>query len=261
MAVKSFRRRIAQLLWWVSLALIITGLVLWLSPGMAFMPPGILVGSGIVVLGLNLLIGGELIVGAAPRGFTARGQVVRGMLHVKAGLADLAISAGANDRIAAVRYGPMGKPGFSVEGGTAYLYLKNAFLRPNISRWQAGLATNVLWDVNARSSLGNLRLDLRSLRLEQVTAHTTLGQMLVACPARGYVRMALSTGVGEISVTIPPDVGAQVVLDRGALTTLEIKNKRLLIDDQHRYATPDYETAAAQVELHIRSAAGDIILK
>ncbi len=252
-------RSVEQILWWAALALIAAGLALaFMPPGP--IPPGVVFGAGLIALGLNMLLGGDVIAGPEPRAFTARGQVVRGRLEVAAGLSDLSVDDGGSDRIAAIRFGPFGQPAFTAEGGMAHLGLKNPPLRPNIARWEARLADNVLWDIDARSSLGELRLDLSRLRLETVRARTILGRIHVACPQRGYARIDLKTAAGAIEVSVPPEVGATIRVRHGALGTVTVSNKRLLAPAPLHYVTPDYETAAAQVEIDVQAAAGEVIL-
>ncbi len=260
MKANPLRRRLSQGLWWIGLALIAAGLLgLFASVHMP-VPIPVLIGAGVTALGLNILLSGDLVVGSEPRVFTARGQVVRGELLARAALSDLVVSSGPNDRVASVRYGPIGRPDFHAESGVAHLRLRGGLLRPNIARWQADLASNVLWDIDARSSLGDLVLNLRDLRLERVTARTLAGRLAVNCPTRGYVQMRLKTGIGIVEVRIPPEVGVQVAIRRGELATVTIKNERLLALSQRRYTTHDFETAATQIEIVIESAAGDILL-
>ena len=259
MQTNPLHRRIGQFLWWIALVLVVAGIVLLAAPVSIGLSPVILIGAGLVLLGVNTLLGGELIAGSGPRTFAARGQVVRGLLDVRAGWADLTIDGGPNDRVATVQYGPLGKPGFQVHDGVARLRLTNAFLRPNVTLWRTDLASNVLWDVIARSSLGNLRLNLGGLRLERVEAYTWAGRLSLTCPDRGYVEMQLTTGIGEIEVTVPSSAGAEIVVESGMLGTVTSRNDRLIALG-HRYVTPDYEDAPSQVSIRIKARSGDVYL-
>lgn len=254
----SLARRIAWILWWSALALVAAGAVLLAAVDRAAAGTA-LIGGGLAALGLNLLLGGELIAGPAPRTFNARGQVVRGELVARCGLCDLAVGEGPSDRVAAVQFGPLGKPDFQVDSDTARLLLRNG-LRPNIARWKADLASNVLWDIDARSGCGDLALDLGGLRLERVSAHTALGRLRVICPPRGYVQLELGTTIGVIEVLIPPETAARVTLHTGALASVTIKNERLLAEGQSRYTTAEFEQAASQSEIAIRCTAGDVLI-
>ncbi len=258
MPPSGIRRRVAQVLWWVSLLILASGLAL---PPLGIPAPlGLLIGTGMVTLGLSALLAGEIVAGPEPRSYTVRGQVVRGRLDGRVGMCDLEVSACPNDRVASLRFGPFGKPGFEIVEGVAYLRLRNGLFRPNLTRWQSDLAGNVLWDIDVRSSLGEVALDLSNLRLERVNASTALGRLSVRCPRRGYVQMRLRSLLGTIELIIPPQVGARVTLRRGQLAHVTLNNERLLAIGGGRYSTPDFDTAPAQVEIRIESSAGDIFL-
>jgi hypothetical protein len=249
-------RRAAQVLWWSGLALLAAGLALLLLR--VRFPIGILFGLGSIAVGANALLGGEIITGPEPRSFTARGPVVRGQVEVKAGLSSFTLGTCGSDRIATMRYGPFGEPNFDVREGIAYLQFTNSWRYPNFTRWQADLANNVLWAVEARCGLGDLELDLGDLRIDHLYARTTLGHLTVLCPHRGYAEMHLQTGLGQIEVHIPPEVGARLTVKRGPLSTLAIQNDRLLMLDREHYATSDFDTAPAQVEVYAETSAGDL---
>jgi len=255
-------RTIARLFFWVSMLLLIGSVVVLITkPGFQ---PGLLFGGALIALALNILLAGDVAIGGALNTFTARGNVVRAVVNVKAGLCDLSVGSCPNDRVAMMRYGPMGKPTFNVKDGIGYMRLDQSVMRPNVSHWQTGLAGNVLWDVNVRSWLGDINLNFIDLRLEKVRARTSLGRMQVACPERGYVQMHLHTGLGQVEVVLPPtnEVGVRFLIKRGALSTLTVNTEvgRLLDIGNNRYITPGFDEAAAQVDIEIISPIGDVIL-
>ncbi len=258
MESSGLRRTLAQLFTWVGIFLGIAALATWLS-SLRVLPPGFWAGGALAALGLGTLLGGDVIAGPEPRPFTARGQVVRGELVARAGPNDLSVGSCGTDRVAAVRHGPYGKPGFIVEDGVAYLRLGMGF-PPNITRWEANLARNVLWNLDVRAGLGDLAFDLSRLRVERLVARSRAGRIEITCPARGYTQMFLRTWIGEIEVHIPDHVGARLHIRKGELATLRNENPRLLALDARRYSTPDFDTATTQVEIRIDTAAGDIIL-
>jgi hypothetical protein len=253
------RHVVARFLFWIALIAGIAGIGMTFA-GAQLVPSAVLIGVPLAVLGLSILLGGEIIAGGAPRTYAVRGQVVRGDLIARTGPADLAVGSGGIDRVASMRHGPLGKPKFTVEDGVANLRMTNTLL-PNIAEWEAKLAGNVLWDIDARSGLGTLSLDLTNLRIERVVAHSSLGRVEIKCPSRGFAQLFLSAGVGEIDLTIPVHVGARVMITHGALSDVEILNERLQAIDAKRYATPDFESASAQVEIKIEPGAGDVIIR
>lgn len=252
------RRTVAQIVWWISVLALVGGLATTFA-GMRVVSVGLWAGVGVAGLGLNALLGGELIAGPLARPFTVRGQVVRGEAVIRAGLCDVAVGSCSNDRIASVQHGPLGKPKFAVEDGVAALRLTNPLL-PNVAQWQANLARNVLWDLDVRSGLGDQALDLSALRVERVVARSGMGRIEITCPARGVTQMFLRTGSGEIEVRIPQHTGARVVVSRGALSALRVENPRLEALDERRYATANFEHASTQMEIKVEAGAGDIVI-
>ncbi len=256
MQMTDVRRHVVRVLWWLGLALIAAsvGLLITRLP----VPAAALAGSGAAFLGVNALLAGDISTGARPRSYAARGQVVRGTLQVHAGLSDLSVDTCPPDRVAQTVFGPFGKPDFSEQDGVARLRLNGSPF--NIAAWYAGLASNVLWDIEASSLLGNLSFNLRGMRLERLEAHTALGRLYVNCGMRGYARLSLRTTLGEVEVHVPEGVGARVTVRQGELCALTVNNERLLALGPGRYSTPDFDAAQDQVEIEIESAAGDLIL-
>ena len=252
------RRRAGRALWWSGLPLVVGG-----SVAFAFgqrLIGGVGLGAGLILLGLNVLINGELVVGAEPRPFSARGSVVRGHVEARTGLCDLRVSQCGPERIAGIVYGPFGKPGLDVVDGVAQIRLRSGF-PPAITRWQSDLAGNVLWDADIESFMGDLLLDLNALRFESLAARSRLGRLSVALPRRGYARMRLLNTLGDIEVYIPPETGVNIVVRRGPLSDVLIKDERVTEFSPGHYSTPDFESASTQIELSIRSWSGDIIFQ
>jgi hypothetical protein len=198
-----------------------------------------------------------LVVGAEPRPFSARGSVVRGHLEARTGLCDLRVAQCGPERIAGIVYGPFGKPGLDVVDGVAEIRLRPTF-PPAVTRWQSDLAGNVLWDADIRSFLGDLLLDLNALRFESLSARTRLGRLSIALPRRGYARMELKTGLGDVEVFIPPETGLKAAVRRGPLAAVRIKDERLSEFRPDRFSTPDFDTAQSQIELVIDTWGGDV---
>jgi predicted membrane protein len=88
-----------------------------------------------------------------------------------------------------------------------------------------------------------------------------MGRLRVICPETlGHTEIELKTTLGTIEVIIPEGVGAQVTVSHGSLGTVRQKNERLLAPGQRRYVTADFESAAAQVDIRIEAASGDVVL-
>ncbi|MGF1503910.1 MAG: hypothetical protein GYB64_18855 [Chloroflexi bacterium] len=254
--MSTFSRRVALVLFWPGLLAIIAGLI-FAATGTGLLP-GPVIGGGIVAIALSVLIHGDLVLGRSPRLFTARGQVVRGHFQARSGWSSMAVGDCPNDRIAMLR--SSGRPFFESKDGVASLRLKQRVIPPSIAQWQTGLAGNVLWTVDVHSSTGDMVLNLTDLRLDRIVASTGAGRMTVACPRRGVVDMALYTGIGEVEIRIPPEVGVHIKVPRTGLVTVKVENDRLQPYGISEYVTPEFESAPAQISIAVQSRAGDVIL-
>ena len=252
------RRSAGRALWWAGLPLVLGGSVAF-ALGQRLIG-GVGLGAGLILLGLNVLINGELIVGPEPRPFSARGSVVRGHVEARTGLCDLRISQCGPERIAGIVYGPFGKPGLDVVDGVAQIRLRSGF-PPAVTRWQSDLAGNVLWDADIDSFMGDLLLDLSALRFESLAARTRLGRLSIALPRRGYARMRLLNSRGDIEVYIPPETGVNIQVRHGPLANVLVKDERVAEFAPGHYGTPGFEQSPTQIELSIRCWAGDIIFQ
>lgn len=258
-------RRIAQGLFWLAVALLGGAIAVAFLPGAPTRLGSLLAGGGLAALGANVLLGGDVIAGPLPRSFTARGQVVRARLEADTGMAALAIGqaeAGHSPEnvIATLLCGPLNRPELAIEDDVTTLRMVARRLPPALARWRADLAANVLWDVDVRSSLGNLALDLSGLRLDRVTVESRSGAVRVVCPRRGAARLDIRTEGGGVELVVPEEAGVHVEVMAGPLATVSVNNKRLLAPGQSRYVTPNLETAPTQIEVTIQTESGDIVL-
>jgi hypothetical protein len=251
------RRRIARPLFFISVLLFVAALALYLLNTPVY--PGFLLGLGILGLGLNVLLGGDIIIGAVPRQFVAKGNVVRGKAVIKAGLCDLALTHGSNSRVATVRSGPVGKPQFAIRDGVAYLQVTQPRLLKNIANWEAGLATNILWDLNLSSGLGDMVLDLSQLRVGYAAVRTRSGHVVLRLPNRGAASIDITAGMGEVEIALPPDVGARITVPPKELVNVRVENPRIQPLGIDGYVTANFERASTQIEVTVNARAADII--
>lgn len=253
------RRLLALPFWWLAVLLIVMGgltkIFGWLD-----LPLGVWTGGSLMALGLNVLVGGDVVVAPRSRPFSARAQVSRAMLDIVADVADVEVRASDDyERLASVRVGPGAEPDFKVANGVAYLRLASKLpWLPGATSWQASLATNVLWDVTAHSVLGHLEVDLSDVRVDRVSLKSSLGSVRVTCPRRGESRLRLETLLGDLEVVVPREVGARVKLERGGLASVSLDPARFEQLDATTYATHNLESARAVSEITLRTQAGEM---
>lgn len=255
------RRQLALIFWWLALLLIVGGGVMG-ALGVAPLPFRFWLGAGALALGFNVAVAGDLVVAPRERPFSARGQVSRAVLDVSAGFSDVDVQASLDyQRLASIRVDPGAKPHFEVVDGVAYLTLerKRPWL-PTPSLWRAELATNVLWDVIVNGSLGHMRVDLRGIRADRVSVTNRIGNARVICPRRGAIQLEVETMLGNVEISVPPDAGARVKIERGTFARVELDTERFVPEDEQTYATKNADTAQAISHISLKTRAGDVRL-
>lgn len=125
--------------------------------------------------------------------------------------------------------------------------------------WQVHLNPSLPADISARSSGGNLRLDLAGMQITRVTAETGGGNIDLVLPdyAAGMIVLA-KTGAGNVTLSLPGNRPARIHATTGL--------GKVMMDpcfspvDKNTYQSPDYERAVNKVEITLTSGAGNVIV-
>jgi hypothetical protein len=243
--------------------LLVAGGILNQLLGFLGLPLSVWVGGALLALGLNMLVGGDLVVAARDKPFSTRAKVSRAVLEVSSGLSDVQVrSSNSFERLASVRAGSGANPAFEVVDGVARLRIAPR-LRwlSGAGTWRAMLATNVLWDVSATSALGHLDFDLSDVRVDRVSVKSDLGSARVTCPRRGRPVLELETSTGDLDVILPPGVGARVRLKLGRLANVDLDGGDFERLDAHTLVTRNVEEADTVAEIALRVWAGEVSVR
>jgi hypothetical protein len=123
--------------------------------------------------------------------------------------------------------------------------------------WQIHLNPAVKYDVTARSSGGNVRLDLGRVPVTGVSADTGGGNMEVVLPDSSVnYNVVVQSGAGNVLVRVPTGVAVRV----SAATGLG----KVFVDPQfrqtekHTYQSPDWELANNRIDITAKSGAGNV---
>jgi hypothetical protein len=147
------------------------------------------------------------------------------------------------------------------------------------TEWHIHLNPTVPSDITAHAGGGNVRLDLGSMAITQVSADTGGGNVDVVLPdnasdldvtaSTGAGRVGVdvgsgttgsntiyaSSGAGEVVVRVPSGIAARVEATSGLGKV--IVDPRFSRVDKHTYQSPDYDGAADRVEITLKTGAGN----
>lgn len=249
----------ALMLFWVAVLLAAVGIVTNLL-GLLELPLGVWLGAALMTLGLNVLVGGDLIATPEAKPYSVKAKVSRAVLDIASDLPDVEVRANPDyERLATVRAMAGGGPNLEVVDGVAHLRLEQrSRWFPGAVNWQARLATNVLWDVKAHSLLGHLNVDLQGIRVDRVALKSILGGVHVTCPQRGRPQIELETWLGDLVVEVPREVGAQVTVEPGRLAHVGLDSADFEQVDETTYVTHNVETAQTVAVIRLRTQAGEM---
>jgi hypothetical protein len=121
--------------------------------------------------------------------------------------------------------------------------------------WDLKLNEGVAYDLTLKTAVGEQAIDLSGLKLKTVTSEMAVGKQVITLPASGGVSVNVQSAVGEVILYVPRGVGVKMRVDK-ALTALDAPGD--FRREGNMLYSPGVETAAAVVDVTVRSAIGRI---
>ncbi len=228
----------------------------------------ILIGAGfyLVVNQPALAEGGQQTQASWPREGVEQGDIT-----IQPGIADLTVDTleDSSDLAQVDLRGDRHKvePSFRTSGGTAYLEVAY----PNVSipwlgtwnakpQWQISLSPRVALNLQVDPGVGQSRLELSSLQVEELRLNAGVGGVDVTLPGkaeRGTVQ--IKGGVGRLQVEIPEGVAARIHISKG-LGGVSVDTSRFH-QNGDTYLSPDYDTAQYRLDVDIEGGVGGIDIR
>jgi hypothetical protein len=263
-----WRQRFVYILW--ALAFLAIGAAL-LSYNLGLWPAGVgarvLAYWPVLLIALGVLI---LLTGRAALGFDLptfaieRGEHVSARLGVPSGLSDVRVSAFAGaSQLAVGKFPNQGGPRLNVEDGQAHLILDRRAAAPFLlgeGEWSVALAKGLPWTIEAHSTLGDFRLDLRDLTVPSLHLRSWAGHVDLTLPVAGPAEFEIRLTLGDLTVRVPEGAAMRIRLKAGPLTRVQIANPRLAQSAPNEWSTPDLPAAAQPLTLTVELTTGDVFL-
>ena len=125
------------------------------------------------------------------------------------------------------------------------------------TEWEIHLNPAVLSDIKAHSDGGNIKLELAGMALTRVSVDTGGGNVDVVLPdSAANLSVTARTGAGNVDVRLPGGTPARIHATTGLGKA--IIDPRFSQIDKHTYQSPDFDSAANQVEITLQSGAGNV---
>lgn len=124
--------------------------------------------------------------------------------------------------------------------------------------WEFGLSKDVPLTLVVKGGAGILDLDMRELRIRELKIDGGVGTSTLWMPASaGQTRVDIEAGVGTLTIHVPEGVAARISSSQG-LGTITVNQRRFPSVGERVYQSPDYESAANRVEMHIEGGVGTV---
>jgi len=217
----------------------------------------------LVFLGLQVILSGGLSLSRAGQNFgITRGSVEAGTLRVNSGELDLRLQLLQREgRLIAGQYTARSRPQLEAEGNRAILtMLRSRTWLLSLADWDLGLAGDLPWSLLVSSFLGQVDLDLRGLIIDGAQLSTGIGDLRVMGPDIPAGPITLQSTLGDVYLTVPPEMPAAVTVLAGPLFDIRLLDTRWQPDGERRYITSDYTEAIEPLEFTIHGTTGSLYL-
>jgi hypothetical protein len=191
-----------------------------------------------------------------------RGTVQTAMLEANSGELDVKIRALRREgRLIAGQYTGRSRPDLDVRGDHARLTMQRGRAWPfSHADWEIGLAKDLPWMLALSTHLGELDIDLRGLHITRADLATGIGDVRVIAAETVIDGIRARSALGNVTLTVPPDVEAVVRVVREPLARLQIDETRFLMLEPGLYATLGYEQGSP-IFAEVRTTLGMVRLQ
>ena len=178
---------------------------------------------------------------------------------------DISITGGASALVETRSTGGEVRVTSDREGGTARVEVKPRHelvlpfqgLRTDLD---VALASDVPASIKLDIGAGNVRLDLRDLRITAVDIDAGAGDISITLPTpQGEVAVKVDAGAADVTIEVPSGVEARVTV-AGGVVTLESTNSRLVVSDRVA-ETAGYAAASSRVTVRIDGGAASVHIR
>jgi len=124
------------------------------------------------------------------------------------------------------------------------------------TRWTIRLTQSLPLTLEVHTGVGKANLDLSTLRLSRLDLTTGLGQTFVAFPSGNATVAKIQAGLGDLVLTLPPDLPARITVASG-FANVHIPAR--FAREEKVYTTAGFTTTAGPyLDLEINAGLGSV---
>jgi hypothetical protein len=221
----------------------------------------------LVLVGLQLLLRGDL--GLTWQSYTfgiTRGNVQTASLEAVSGELDIKVRALRREgRLIAGQYTGRSRPTLALRGEHAHITMQRGQTWPfSLADWEVGLARDLPWTLLVSTHLGEIDVDLRGLYIDEAHVAAGLGDVRVTLsdvmPEGDSYGVRVCATMGNITLVVPQQVEAVIVVRSKVTGHLNIDETRFLMIEPGIYATLGYQRSATPAAVELSTTFGTVRL-
>lgn len=217
----------------------------------------------LVIAGAQVLIRGDLIPRGEGRAFgITRGSVESATLEVSAGEIDVnARPLQREGRLIAGQFAADSRPDLQVTDTHAVLRMDRA-ATPWLSfaDWELGLSPDLPWHIYVTTHLGQIRMDLSDLIVNQVVLASGFGDIRLTVPREALDQIHLKSALGSLHVTTPDGTNSRIFARKTRLFNIHADETRYDEVEPGVFVSRDSDEGAPEVQIYVSGTFGDAYL-
>ena len=124
--------------------------------------------------------------------------------------------------------------------------------------WDVRLNDRVGWNLDVHAGIGDARLDLSDLRVDELAVDWGIGSVEVVLPNQGATEVRIDGGVGDLTVEVARGMPARFKVDRG-ISDLKVGDRFKRQGDF--YETDDFNRQESYVYMEIDMGIGSVTIR
>lgn len=219
----------------------------------------------LVVLGAQILLRGDLLPDASGRTFgITRGSVESATIEANAGEIDVIIHPLAgknNERLIAGQFANQSRPELHVDDThTTLLLQRHRTPWLSFADWELSLSPDLPWQLLVSTSMGQVMLDLSDVIVQNALISTGLGDINITPPPEAFETLYLRSLLGTIIVSTPDGYNTRITVQLGRFSNIHVDETRYVRAEDGTYRTRNADEENSLVDVVIDNTFGDIYL-
>lgn len=219
----------------------------------------------LVLIGAWILLRGDVVPSSDFRTFgITRGSIESATLEVNSGEIDVQIRGLQSrnaERLIAGQYAQGARPALETTDVHAHLKLER-HRTPWLSfaDWEMGLSLDLPWQIVFSSHLGQITADLSQVIMQNALISTGIGDIHLTTPPEAFESLYVRSILGNITLITPPEYHVRITVEGGRFFGIHVDEERYHSTEDGVYLARNADDNLPLVDIVIAGTFGDAYL-